>query len=220
MNVTNAVLRRVSTRAFLDTPVPKASMRRIFETAQRAPSNCNVQPWEVYVVSGAAKNQLKERIVEVVMSGRPPNPDFNWEVKYEGRHKDRQYASAYSLYTSMGIERSDKTGRMMAMLRNWNFFDAPHSLFLTMEKYLDTMGAVDLGIYIQTLCLLMEEEGISSCIQGALGQFPDPIREYLKLPETHGILFGMSFGYADSEAPVNTTRTDRVSLDDAVTFIS
>lgn len=220
MKVTDAVLKRVSTRAFLDTPVPEAALRRLFDSAQRAPSNCNVQPWEVYVVSGAAKDRLKEQIVEAVMSGKRPNPDFNWEVKYEGRHKDRQYGSAHALYTAMGIERSDKEGRLMAMLRNWTFFDAPHALFLTMEKYLDIMGAVDLGIYIQTLCLLMEEAGISSCIQGALGQFPDPIRDYLNLPDTHGILFGMSFGYADPEAPANAARTDRVSLDEAVTFIS
>jgi len=195
-------------------------MRQIFETAQHAPSNCNVQPWEVHVVSGEAKDQLKDRILEAVMSGNHPNPDFNWEVKYQGRHRDRQYASANALYTSMGIERSDKAGRLTAMLRNWSFFDAPHALFLTMEKYLDIMGAVDLGIYIQTLCLLMEEEGISSCIQGALGQFPDPVRKFLNLPETHGILFGMSFGYKDTEAAVNTTRTDRASLDEAVKFIS
>lgn len=219
MNVTDAILKRVSTRAFSDTPVPEAVMKKIFETARRAPSNCNVQPWEVYVVSGASKDQLKDRIVEAVMSGSPPNPDFNWEVKYEGRHKERQYASAHALYSSMGIERSDKSGRLTAMLRNWTFFDAPHVLFLTMEKYLDIMGAVDLGIYIQTLCLLMEEQGISSCIQGALGQFPDPVRTYLKLPDTHGVLFGMSFGYADTDAPVNTTRTDRVSLDESVRFV-
>ncbi|PIE70825.1 MAG: nitroreductase [Deltaproteobacteria bacterium] len=220
MNVTDAVLNRVSTRAFLKTPVPEATLKRILETAQRAPSNCNVQPWDVYVVSGAAKDTLKGRLAAAVISGAPPNPDFNWQVKYDGRHKERQYGSAHALYSAMGIERSDKKGRLEAMLKNWSFFDAPHALFLTMETYLDIMGAVDLGIYVQTLCLLMEEEGISTCIQGALGQFPDPVRASLNLPDSSGILFGMSFGYADPDAPVNTCRTDRIPAAEAVTFIS
>lgn len=82
------------------------------------------------------------------------------------------------------------------------------------------MGAVDMGIYAQTLSLLMLEEGISGCIQGALGQYPDPVREVLNIPEERGILFGMSFGYADENAPVNTTRTDREPLESSVVFCS
>jgi len=35
-----------------------------------------------------------------------------------------------------------------------------------------------------------------------------------------GILFGMSFGYADEEAPANKTRTDRVSVENMVRFLS
>ena len=106
------------------------------------------------------------------------------------------------------------------MLRNWQFFGAPHAAFFTMEKYLKMTGAVDLGIYAQTLALLMAERGISSCMQGALGMFPDPARELFGLPDEVGILFGMSFGYADGDAPANQARTDRVPLDTAVHFFS
>jgi nitroreductase len=220
MTVSDAVKNRISIRAFLNKPVPRDVLETIFTDAQQAPSNCNVQPWQVYVVSGASRDALQEKLVAAVMSGKEPNPDFAWYVKYQGIHRDRQFGSANALYSSMGIERQDKTGRLTAMLRNWMFFDAPHAAFFTMDKYLDIMGAVDLGIYAQSLALLMAEKGISSCMQGALGQFPDPVRAFLKIPEERGILFGMSFGYADESAPVNTTRTDRVSLDDAVTFLA
>jgi nitroreductase len=74
-----------------------------------------------------------------------------------------------------------------------------------------------MGIYAQTLSLLLEENGIQSCMQGALGQFPGPVKELLEIPESRGILFGMSFGYADDH-PSNACRTDRVSLDESVTF--
>lgn len=218
MSLTDLLKKRISVRAFLDKPVPEETLKEIFTKAQLSPSNCNVQPWQIYVVSGAKKDALKEKLVNAVISGNPHNPDFNWQIRYEGIHRDRQFGSANALYSSMGIDRSDKQARLSAMLRNWSFFDAPHVLFFTMEKYLNIMGAVDMGIYAQTLTLLMIENNISSCLQGALGQFPDPVRDFLKIPEERGILFGMSFGYADEKAPINATRTNRESVENSVEF--
>ncbi|GAB3105839.1 nitroreductase [Aestuariicella hydrocarbonica] len=220
MSVIDALKQRVSTRAFLDKPVAEDTLRAIFTEAQQSPSNCNVQPWQTYVVSGAKKDQLKDKLLSVLMNGAPPTPDFDWEVRYEGIHRDRQFGAANTLYTAMGIERSDKQARQMAMARNWTFFDAPHVAFFTMDKYLNIMGAVDIGIYAQTLSLLMAEHGLASCMQGALGQFPQPVREILELPEERGILFGMSFGYADETADVNRARTSREPLEASVQFLS
>jgi nitroreductase len=219
MSVSDALNARTSARAFRPTPVPQALLEEIFALAQRAPSNCNVQPCRAYVVSGTKKDQLKLELVSAVMSGKPPNPDFEWDVKYQGEHRERQFGSANALYGAMGIERADKQRRQIAMLRNWQFFDAPHAAFFTMAKYLRLTGAVDLGIFAQTLVMLMTERGISSCLQGALGMFPDPARRMFSLTEDTGILFGMSFGYADEDAPANKARTDRVSLDATVRFI-
>ncbi|MDD9302851.1 MAG: nitroreductase family protein [Desulfobacter sp.] len=200
-------------------PVPEKTLKEIFSQAQNSPSNCNVQPWQTYVVSGAKKNELKDLLIQEVITKMRPNPDFDWQVKYEGVHKDRQYESAFALYDAMGIDRKDKDAHSMAMLRNWSFFDAPHAAFFVMEKYLGLMGAVDLGIYAQSLALLMNEKNISCCMQGALGQFPDPVRTFFNYPESQGVLFGMSFGYADQNADVNKTRTDRIGLNQAVQFI-
>jgi nitroreductase len=218
MSISDLLKQRVSTRAFIDTPVSPELLTKIFTDAQLSPSNCNVQPWQPCVVSGKTKDVLKDKFMNVLMSGAKPNPDFNWAPQYQGVHRDRQFGSANALYTSMGIAREDKQARQMAMVRNWSFFDAPHAVFFTMDKYLDIMGAVDLGIYAQTLSLIMTENGIASCMQGALGQFPDPVKEVLGLPEERGILFGMSFGYADDKADANKTRTDREALDNAVQF--
>jgi len=220
MSVTALLDKRYSTRAYMETPVPQDILETIFEQAQRAPSNCNVQPWQTCVVSGKKKDVLKDDLMTAVMSGTAPNPDFNWLPKYEGIHRDRQFGSANALYSSIGVGREDKRGRQLAMIRNWSFFDAPHVAFFTMDKYLDIMGAVDLGIYAQTLSLILTEHGISSCMQGALGQFPDPVKKALDLPEQRGILFGMSFGYADENAPVNNTRTDREKITNAVSFFN
>ena len=220
MSVSDALKKRVSVRAFSNTPVPQAVLEEIFTMARQAPSNCNVQPCRVYIVSGAKKDQLKDELVNAALSGAPANPDFEWDLKYQAEHRERQFGSANALYSAMGIERTDKQRRQIAMLRNWNFFGAPHAAFFTMAKYLKLKGAVDLGIYAQTLAMLMTERGISSCMQGALGLFPDPARRMFGLPDDVGILFGMSFGYADDAAPANKSRTDRVALDTMVRFLS
>jgi nitroreductase len=219
-SVTDTLLQRMSVRAFKDTPVAPQVLEEIFTLARRAPSNCNIQPCQAYVVSGTSKDRLKAELLEAVMSGKPANPDFEWDVKYQGIHRERQFGSANALYGAMGIDRADKPRRNAAMLRNWRFFDAPHAAFFTMAKYLRLTGAVDLGIYAQTLVMLMAERGISSCMQGALGMYPDPARSLFGLPEDVGILFGMSFGYADSDAPANRARTDRVPLDTMVRFFN
>lgn len=219
MSLTDLLNSRYSVRAFQPTPVDPALLKEIFTTAQRAASNCNIQPWQTYVVSGEKKDQLKNLLVATVMKQQAPEPDFNWKVAYQGIHRERQFGAANALYGAMGIERTDKMKRNMAMLRNWAFFDAPHVAIFTMDTYLDLMGSVDVGIYAQTLNLLLKERGIDSCFQGALGQFPQPLHEFLELPEGRGVLFGMSFGYADEEADANQCRTDRAALEAAVTFI-
>jgi nitroreductase len=218
MSLTTILKKRYSARAYLSTPLEQGLLDTIFKQAQSAPSNCNVQPWQTCVVSGQKKDLLKDDLLKAVMSGKAPNPDFNWLPKYEGVHRDRQFGSANALYSSIGVTREDKKGRQLAMIRNWSFFDAPHVVFFTMDKYLDIMGAVDLGIYAQTLSLIISEHGLSNCMQGALGQFPDPVRKALDLPEHRCVLFGMSFGYADESAPVNKTRTEREEITNAVSF--
>ena len=219
-SLTNLLLSRSSVRAFKSTPVPQSVLSEVFSLSRRAPSNCNVQPVTAYVVSGSAKASLSSRLVAAVSSGAPPNPDFAWTIAYTGIHRDRQFGSANALYGAAGIDRADKKGRQNAVLRNWQFFDAPHAAFFTMDKYLGVPGAVDVGIYAATLALALEERGISSCMQGALGMWPTPAREALGLKDETGILFGMSFGYKDENAPANKAVTDRSEVNDYVRFIS
>jgi nitroreductase len=209
---------RHSVRSFLQKPVDSELLNSIFQKAQKSASNCNVQPWQTYVVSGEKRNELEKALMLKLMTDPTPAPEFDWTPRYQDKHRDRQFGSANALYTAMGITREDKQARQMAMAKNWQFFGAPHVAFFCMEKYLGIMGAVDMGVYAQTLSLLLEEAGISSCMQGALGQFPGPVKEALNIPESMGILFGMSFGYAKPDANANDARTERVELADSVSF--
>ncbi|MDQ7049308.1 MAG: nitroreductase family protein [Enterobacterales bacterium] len=176
------------------------------------------QPWQSVVISGKALKSLNQSLINEVHQRQIPNPDFDWTPKYQGIHRERQFGAADALYSALSMNRNDKQARQRAMLNNWSFFGAPHVVFFTLPIYLGIMGAVDIGIYAQTLSLLLKESGVDSCMQGALGQFPDPIKKQFDLTPDIGVLFGMSFGYADLHAAANQARTKRETLDISVKF--
>ena len=210
---------RRSLRAFLPHPVSTATLQRVFEVAQRAPSNCNTQPWVTHVASGASLRHLSEEMPRRFMAGEM-SLDFPYDGVYQGVYKERQYGSAQALYDAVNIERSDKVRRQEQFMRNFSFFDAPHAAFLFLPEPFGLREAADLGMYAQTLMLAMTAHGLGSCPQTALSFEANFIREALGIAPQYKLLFGISFGYPDPEAPVNRCATDRAALKDCVHFHS
>lgn len=210
---------RRSLRAFKPEAVSQDTLDRVFSQAQRAPSNCNTQPWIVHVASGEAIEKLRSEMSDRFMSG-DMSMDFPYDGSYDGVYKERQYGSAQALYDSVGIERSDKAGRHVQFMRNFTFFDAPHVAFLFLPEPFGLREAADLGMYAQTLMLAMTANGLGSCPQTALSFQADFVREVLGVDSSNKLLFGISFGYPEQDAPANTCVTDRAALGDAVTFHS
>jgi nitroreductase len=213
------VRQRRSLRAFLPEPVPAQTLERIFDIAQRAPSNCNTQPWVTHVASGASLQALREDMPKRFMSGEI-TLDFPYEGVYDGVYKERQYGSAQALYDAVGIERKDKVRRHEQFMRNFTFFDAPHVAFLFLPEPFGLREAADLGMYAQTLMLGLAANGLGSCPQTALSFQADFIRETLGIDASNKLMFGLSFGVPDSEAEVNRCATDRATLADCVHFHS
>ncbi len=220
MSLLEAIAERRSVRGFLDREVPPEVMTRIFDIARQAPSNCNVQPWKVYVASGALKDRLRQQMYENTANGVPPNPDYEYRGDFRDEYRVRQVECAVALYSQMGIGRHDREGRMRAVLRNFEFFDAPHIAFIGMNPAFGTTVAVDVGMYAQTLMLTMVAFGLHSCPMGSMRNYPDLIREAFDIRDGTKILFGVSFGYEDAEVPANATRTTRAPLDENVVFRS
>jgi len=218
MSVDEAIRLRRSVRGFLSREIPEAVLREVFTLAQCAPSNCNVQPWTPHVVSGDQLKRLREALVAAGMRDEPIKPDWPADGKFTGIYRERQVGAAQALYGAMGVARSDAVGRKLAYIRNHAFFDAPHAVLIFMPEPFDTREATDLGMYAQTLMLALTARGIASCAQGALGLFPDIVREQLGIPGSYKLLFGISFGYEDHDVRANTTRVDRAGIDDVVRF--
>ena len=218
-SLADALRSRRSVRGFLDKPVPEETLRQIFELAQLAPSNCNIQPWKVFVASGEVSDELRRRMVEKVTAGVPMEPDFEPNAgKFSGVYRQRQVDCAVELYNNMGIDRDDKPGRMRAQLRNFELFDAPHVVFIGMEREFGPTVALDVGMYIQSLMLAMTAHGVGSCAQGSMRYFPNDVREIFGEPASTAILVGISFGYEDPDVAANRTRVGRAPLADSVAF--
>lgn len=221
MKVSQAIVKRRSIRGYKKDRVPDNIIREIFEIARQSASNCNTQPWHVAVVSGEKRQELEKNIVTELMSGKAPSAAFQpGDQGLEGVYKDRQYACAADYYGTMGIERSDKAARQDLMLKNWQFFGAPHVAFLSMPKSMGPVNAMDIGIYLQSLMLLFVEYGLESCAQGALAFYPDAVFEMCDIPKENGILCGISFGYADENAKINEAKMPRAPLSETAIFIS
>ena len=221
LSVTEAIRGRYSVRAFRPDPVPDDVVREVFDIARLAPSNSNTQPWHVAVVSGAARDALEARIFEEIAAGHPPSPTWpSGGVGLTGDYKHRQIDCAKGYYSEMGIEYEDRAARRRLLLNNWRFFGAPHAAFFSMPETMHRANAVDMGIFVQSVMLLMAERGIASCPQGALASYPGPVREIADIPEGNALLCGLSFGYEADGEPANRVRMTREPLDRIASFVS
>lgn len=209
---------RRSVRGFRPDPVPRATLLEVLELAQRAPSNCNVQPWRVYVATGERCERLRRRLVASVEDGTPSTMTHPIET-FQGAYRKRQIECAVEMYGHMGIARDDAKGRFDAYRRNFQFFDAPHVAFVCMDASFGVGVALDVGMYVQSLMLLLWSRGIGSCAQAALRAYEDVTREELGIPVEEHILCGLSFGYEDLEVPANRTRQQRQDLTTNVRFL-
>ena len=214
MHVSDAVKKRRTTRGYKPDPVPEEVIREVLEVARFAPSNSNTQPWHIAIVSGEARKRLEQEIFAEMNAGVKPYPTWpSGGVGLQGAYKQRQYDCAYGYYDTMGVDREDKAGRQALLMKNWEFFGAPHAAFLSMPETMHRANAVDMGIFLQTFMLLLVERGIASCPQGALAAYPGSVRLIAQVPDGNAILCGLSFGYPDETARINEVRMEREPLE-------
>lgn len=206
---------RHSCRAFTSEPVPEETIERILQMSQRTASWCNSQAWQVDLVSGPTTAAFAEALTDHVVSNEMRS-DFPAPERYDGVYGDRRRASGYGLYNALGIERSDRGARARQMLENYRFFGAPHVAVITSDAGLGTYGAVDCGGYVATFLAAARSLGVATCAQAALALYSDGVREFLDLPDDRLVVCGIAFGYADTDHPANSFRTERADLSDVV----
>lgn len=222
MEFADVVRGRHSSRGFLPRVADQETLKDIFQLASWAPSNCNVQPWHVHVVSGEACNRMREKMKAAALVSTVGNPDFPWQGKFTGDYKARQICSALGLWEHQGVTRDNPEKRAWSWMRNFEFFDAPHVAFIFVTDQFPELVrlAADVGMYAQTLMLAIENAEMGSCPQTSVSCFPDLVRGELGVESHFKLLMGLSFGYIDTADSANNLRTERDALDKTTQFHS
>lgn len=209
---------RHSCRAFKSEPVPHASIVRIVEIAQRSASDCNVQPWQVTIVSGDALDRLREEMYRRASSGIPNVSDIPPIDPYPGVYKERRRDCGWSLYGTLGIEKGDRVASGQQALENFRFFGAPHLAVIATPTVLGPRGILDCGGYLTSFMLAAQSLGVATITQASISHRADVMREQLDIPTDLSILCGIAFGWSDEQHLANSFRTGRASLSDVVIF--
>jgi nitroreductase len=218
MDVHEAVASRRSVRGFLPTPVDGAVIRRVVERAARAPSGGNLQPWHVDVVAGEPLAELKAIISERLAAGSETPEYAIYPANLPEPYRTRSFTVGEDLYAALGVPRDDKAGRRRWFARNFQFFDAPCALFTSVDRTMGPPQWSDLGMYLQTVMLLLQEEGLDSCAQECWAIYPATVGGFLGLPPERMLFCGMAIGHADPAHPANAMRARRAPVEDFATF--
>lgn len=210
---------RWTCRQFLPDQVKRPIIEHLLEMAQRTPSWCNTQPWQVIVTEGDGTERFRKGLAaHAAQNGVQPDIDF--PARYSGIYQERRRECGTQLYRSIGIDKTDRAASAQQTFRNFEFFDAPHVAVLTTEAELGTYGAIDCGLYINTFLLSAHSLGLATAPQAAIASQAPFLRQYFGLPEHRLVVAGISFGYPDPDHPINSFRTTRAATADVVTWHS
>jgi nitroreductase len=218
VKVSAAVDSRMSCRAFLSTPVPGATVQAILESAGRAASGGNLQPWHVHVLSGGPLAEFRA-LISRRLATHPRGEGTEYEIypqELGEPYRSRRYKCGEDLYATIGVPGDDKPARLRQFARNYRFFDAPVGLFICIDRRMGPPQWSDLGMYIQTLMLLAREHGLHTCAQEAWAVWHSAVAGFLQLPQELMLFCGLALGHRDESAPINSLRTDRAPLHEYV----
>jgi len=215
MNVSEAVAYRRSVRGFLDKPVDIALVKDIVERAARAATGGNLQPWHIDIVHGDSMKKLKAIMAEKIASRESEQQEYDiYPRELSSPYADRRFEVGEMLYGAIGIAREDRKGRAIWFARNFQFFNAPVGLFLTIDRQMGPPQWGDCGMMLENICLLLCEAGLDSCPQECWAVYPKTIGAFLGTPENRILWTGMSIGYKDPDDPANSLVPQRAPSKD------
>jgi nitroreductase len=217
-SVTDALNTRLSVRDFLPTPVAGEVIRRVLATASRAPSGGNLQPWQIDVVAGARLDALKatmqRRLAEVAAGDKSEAPEYDiYPKELVSPHRDYRFQVGEDMYARLGIPRDDKAARLRWFARNYQFFGAPMALFCSVDRRMGPPQWSDLGMFLQSVMLLLREAGLDSCAQECWAVYPKTIGEFINIPPERMLFTGMAIGHRNPDHAVNALVSQRAPLD-------
>lgn len=232
MQFEEVLLSRRSIREFSSKPVSAEQIDALLKLALDSPSWSNTQPYKIAVATGDILEDLRvvlpekfrqvnrlrragpvDKLKALVKGGVLPDGDFKPILDYPPDLQPRRQQTGFGLYQQLGIERHDHEARDAQMAKNFSFFNAPVALFVFVHEGLGAYSALDAGIFLQSLMLAAQDQGLGTCAQGALALWRSPLENHFQIPKQYKLICGVSLGYPE-EAKVNQYKPDRRSLDE------
>jgi nitroreductase len=209
----------MSIRQFKPEPVPKEILTDIIDIAKWSPSYKNTQPWESIILSGAKKEALSGLLLGNMGKKVPMDPDLVHPTSWPEAENARMELTAKKKSEVTGIPFNDENALMEAMKRNFNFYGAPHVIYLFQEASLSLWSLFDMGLFAQTLMLAAKAKGIGTVPQAFATQYASEIKKFLSIPDTKRLILGISIGYADMESTANQYKAQRADTNEFISWI-
>ncbi len=225
--VDQAISSRMSVRAFTSQPVERSVITHLLEVASRAPSGTNTQPWKVYVLQGASRDSLVDKVcaahdavrADPTLAAQYVEAYDYYPEKWVSPYIDRRRENGWGLYGLLGIGKGDKDQMHAQHQRNYRFFDAPVGLMFTIDRVLGRGSMLDYGMFIQSIMVAARGQGLASCPQAAWNGFANIILPHIGAGPDEMLVCGLALGYADETATVNRFHTPRVAVQDFTTWL-
>lgn len=217
MKVSEAVDKRMSVRKFRPDPVSDETLRSLLADASRAPSGGNLQPWRVYVVNGESMTRLRE-----FLPTQPPMDAPEYDMYPKGMsepYKSNVFRIGEMMYATIGVAREDKEARRAQFGQNNDFFGAPATIFMFLDRQMNQPQWSDAGMFLQTFMLLAVERGLGTCPQEYWSIRHKAVSTFVGAPENEMLFCGVAIGHVDESAPINTLRSERMPLEQWTTFV-
>src|SRR5215470_7449187 len=213
LDVLGAITARHCKRAYLDRPVPQALLREVLAAAAHAPSTRNAQPWQVIVLSGAAKMRLADRLCAAFDADEPVRADYiNRRPTTDPHELERAERAGRGLLEAKGIDRDDQQARRANLRVNYQFHGAPVAMILHLPADAVAGTFLEMGFFLQNIMIGLVACGLASCPQFSVAGYADCIRSELGLGADRLIVCSLAVGYPDPLAPVNAFAPERAGL--------
>ena len=219
-DVKNAIISRRSVRKFLSKGINKDIIEDILNVSARAPSGTNIQPWNVHVLTGSARDRICKKASSAFLDPKidKKNDRLHYMDNFRDPYITRRRKVGWDLYELLNIKKGDYEKTKAFHVQNFNFFDAPVGLLFTIEKDLGWMSWLDYGMFLQNICIAARGYGLHTCPQAAWGQINNVLSPLLNIQDNHIIHCGISLGWEDENAEVNKLRTVREDINTFTTF--
>ena len=222
VTVADAIASRMSVRAFTPEPVAREVIANLLQTASRAPSGTNTQPWKVYVLQGESQASLVNKVCvahDAIRAQPELAADYReaydyYPEKWVSPYIDRRRENGWGLYGLLGIGKGDKDKMHAQHQRNFRFFDAPVGLMFTIDTVMGRGSLVDYGMFMQNIMVGARGHGLHTCPQAAWNGFAKIILPHIGAGSGEMLVCGMALGYADERELVNTFHTPRVPVEE------